>query len=198
MYHLMVDLETMGVAPSAPIVTMSAVFFDPDTGETGAEFSAKVSVESNMRMGRIPESGTLEWWMGQSDAARASLFPKGGERAIPLSEALGKLKEFIESNSSNDKSGRNRGAVVWSNGANFDIVLLTHAFDQVGMEVPWKYWDTRDVRTIVDLSSPTIKKNDVPIDGTAHAALDDAKHQAKYVSLMWQTLRSGLIPNTKN
>ena len=35
MNHLMVDLETMGNGPYAPVISIGAVFFDPNTGETG-------------------------------------------------------------------------------------------------------------------------------------------------------------------
>ena len=38
MNNVMLDLETMGKGPSAAIVTIGAVFFDPMTGELGAEF----------------------------------------------------------------------------------------------------------------------------------------------------------------
>jgi inhibitor of KinA sporulation pathway (predicted exonuclease) len=32
-------------------------------------------------------------------------------------------------------------------------------------------------------------KKDLPFEGVQHNALDDAKHQAKYVSAIWQTLK---------
>ncbi|EHW2538892.1 3'-5' exoribonuclease, partial [Escherichia coli] len=38
-HHLMIDLETMGKNPGAPIASIGAVFFDPQTGEQGPEFS---------------------------------------------------------------------------------------------------------------------------------------------------------------
>ncbi|MCD3647960.1 3'-5' exoribonuclease, partial [Escherichia coli] len=38
-HHLMIDLETMGKNPDAPIASIGAVFFDPQTGEQGPEFS---------------------------------------------------------------------------------------------------------------------------------------------------------------
>ncbi|EFI9907928.1 exonuclease, partial [Escherichia coli] len=37
--HLMIDLETMGKNPDAPIISIGAIFFDPQTGEMGPEFS---------------------------------------------------------------------------------------------------------------------------------------------------------------
>ncbi|EFA4214540.1 exonuclease, partial [Escherichia coli] len=37
--HLMIDLKTMGKNPDAPIISIGAIFFDPQTGEMGPEFS---------------------------------------------------------------------------------------------------------------------------------------------------------------
>ena len=42
MQHLMIDLETLGTDPTAPIVAIGAVFFNPKTGELGAEFIATI------------------------------------------------------------------------------------------------------------------------------------------------------------
>jgi hypothetical protein len=35
----MIDLESMGKKPNAPIVSIGAVFFNPQTGELGQEFT---------------------------------------------------------------------------------------------------------------------------------------------------------------
>ncbi|ENV3124130.1 3'-5' exoribonuclease, partial [Escherichia coli] len=35
--HLMIDLETMGKNPDAPIISIGAIFFDPQTGDMGPE-----------------------------------------------------------------------------------------------------------------------------------------------------------------
>ncbi|ENC2604920.1 3'-5' exoribonuclease, partial [Escherichia coli] len=36
-HHLMIDLETMGKNPDAPIISIDAIFFDPQTGDMGPE-----------------------------------------------------------------------------------------------------------------------------------------------------------------
>lgn len=38
MNNLMIDLETMGKNKDAPIVSIGAVFFTPETGDIGQEF----------------------------------------------------------------------------------------------------------------------------------------------------------------
>lgn len=44
MNHLMIDLETMGSGPYAPIISIGAVFFDPNTGAIGDDFQVNVSL----------------------------------------------------------------------------------------------------------------------------------------------------------
>lgn len=59
-----------------------------------------------------------------------------------------------------------------------------------GQPVPWQWWNDRDVRTIVELGKAIgfDPKRDMPFKGTRHNALDDAIHQAKYVSAIWKKL----------
>lgn len=65
MNHLMVDLETMGNGPYAPVISIGAVFFDLKTGETGEDFSVNISLESSMRYRARPDASTILWWMEQ-------------------------------------------------------------------------------------------------------------------------------------
>lgn len=94
MNHLMVDLETMGNGPYAPVISIGAVFFDPNTGETGEEFSVNISLESSMRYLARPDASTILWWLEQSEEARKSLTSNTQE----LSTALSWLSEFIIKN----------------------------------------------------------------------------------------------------
>ena len=72
MKHVMLDLETMGNGPRAAIVSIGAVFFDPLTGELGAEFEAAIDLRSSAKSGEI-DPDTVLWWLGQGEEARAGL-----------------------------------------------------------------------------------------------------------------------------
>ncbi len=85
MNHLMVDLETMGNGPYAPVISIGAVFFDPNTGETGEEFSVNISLESSMRYRARPDASTILWWLEQSEEARKSLTSNTQELSTALS-----------------------------------------------------------------------------------------------------------------
>lgn len=183
MTHLMVDLETMGSNPEAPIVAIGAVFFDPGTGKTGEEFYQIVSLESAMEFGAKPDATTIIWWMKQSSEARAAI--TGGD-AISLMDAIDNLDEFIHTNSANGI----KCVQLWGNGRSFDNVILRRAYEQVGAELAVPFRNDRDVRTIVELGK-TIGMNpryEIPFDGDMHNALADARHQVKYVSAIWQRL----------
>ncbi len=66
MNNLMIDLETMGKNKDAPIVSIGAVFFTPETGDIGQEFYTVVSLESAMEQGATPDGDTILWWLKQS------------------------------------------------------------------------------------------------------------------------------------
>lgn len=96
MNHLMVDLETMGNGPYAPVISIGAVFFDPNTGETGEEFSVNISLESSMRYRARPDASTILWWMEQSEEARKSLTSNTQELSTALSWLMSLPQETKE------------------------------------------------------------------------------------------------------
>lgn len=186
MNHLMIDLETMGNKPNAPIVSIGAVFFEPSTAELGAAFYRVVSLKSAVSGGAVPDADTIMWWMQQSEEARAAIFDKD---AITISAALIKLNTFIRDNADSGK------VQVWGNGATFDNVILRASYDRESIPCVWHFANDRDVRTIVELGRAIgiNPRRDIPFEGDMHNALADAKYQAKYVSAIWQKL----VPNQK-
>ncbi|MED0132528.1 3'-5' exoribonuclease [Escherichia coli] len=182
-YHLMIDLETMGKKSNAPIVVIGAVFFDPQTGEIGPTFYIVISLVDAMDTGAVPDGSTIEWWLAQSSEARSAILVD----QVKLVDALIQFREFINEYS-NEKFVQ-----VWGNGATFDNTILRTSYERLNIPCPWRYYNDRDVRTIVELGK-TIDfdaRTVIPFEGVRHHALDDARHQAKYVSAIWQKL----IPN---
>ncbi|ENA7702022.1 3'-5' exoribonuclease [Escherichia coli] len=182
-YHLMIDLETMGTNTNAPIVVIGAVFFDPQTGEIGPVFYIVVSLTDAMNTGAVPDGGTIEWWLKQSSEARAAILTD----QVKLRDALSRFREFI-----NEYSDE-KFVQVWGNGATFDNAILRTSYERLDIPCPWRYYNDRDVRTIVELGK-TIDfdaRTVIPFESVRHNALDDARHQAKYVTATIQKL----IPN---
>ncbi|EBR9096681.1 exonuclease [Salmonella enterica subsp. enterica serovar Newport] len=182
--HLMVALKTMGTNPDAPIVSIAAILFDPQTGEIGgAIFYVVISLVNAMESGAVPDGETIERWLQQSGEARSALLVD--QRF--LVDALLQLREFINEHSDE------KLIQVWGNGAIFDNVILRRSYERLGIPCPWRLYNDRDIRTIVELGKAIgyDARNDIAFEGERHNALDDARHQAKYVSAIWQKL----IPN---
>ncbi|EOX0285654.1 3'-5' exoribonuclease [Escherichia coli] len=175
--HLSVDLETMGTNPDAPINSIGGKFFDPATGEMGPEFSKAIDLETS---GGIIDRKTIKWWAKRSREAQSAIFTD----EISLDVALRLFIEFIEKNSGGCF------VQVWGNGANFDNVILRRSYERQGIPCPWLYYNDRDVRTIVELGNAIgfDVRMAIPFEGVPHNALDDARHQAKQVSAIWQKL----------
>ncbi|HHZ1417582.1 TPA: 3'-5' exoribonuclease domain-containing protein, partial [Escherichia coli] len=136
--HLMIDLETMGKNPDAPIISIGAIFFDPQTGDMGPEFSKTIDLET---AGGVIDRDTIKWWLKQSREAQSAIMTD----EIPLDDALLQLREFIDENSGEFF------VQVWGNGANFDNTILRRSYERQGIPCPWRYYNDRDVRTIVEL-----------------------------------------------
>ncbi|MNL17628.1 hypothetical protein D3C87_1387310 [compost metagenome] len=86
---------------------------------------------------------------------------------------------------------------VWGNGAAFDNVILRSAYERCGLPPCWEWYNDVDVRTVVAMGREIgfDPKRDMAFEGERHNALDDAIHQARYVSAIWQLLtRQALIP----
>ncbi|CAU96885.1 3'-5' exoribonuclease [Escherichia coli] len=175
--HLMIDLETMGKNPDAPIISIGAIFFDPQTGDMGPEFSKTIDLET---AGGVIDRDTIKWWLKQSREAQSAIMTD----EIPLDDALLQLREFIDENSGEFF------VQVWGDGATFDNVILRRSYERQGIPCPWRYTNDRDVRTMVALGlvMDFDARTTIPFEGERHNALNDARYQAKYVSAIWQKL----------
>lgn len=162
--HVMVDLETLGTTADACILSIGAVKFDLDTAEIDdGGFYTGVSIDSNV--GRRIQEGTVAWWMKQGASAQTVFH----EPTVKLDSALIEFSEWL-----GDAEN-----YMWSNGADFDLPMLAHAYTSFGLPIPWQFWNNRCYRTYKNL--PGAKNLKVPYDGVKHNALFDAMHQAKHL-----------------
>jgi hypothetical protein len=173
---IMIDLETLDVTPTASVLTIGAVKFDPFGEELGSpkceKFYVKVDIDSCDALGCTVSQATLDWWSQQSQEAQDEAFST--ENRIPITEAMNQLYKFCW--------GAKR---VWSHGAGFDIIICEHLFRKIGKAVPWSFWEVRDTRTLFDLG---IDPKRPPV--LKHHALEDAWNQAVGVQNVFKTLRS--------
>jgi hypothetical protein len=181
---VMVDLETMSTAPNAAIVAIGAVQFDPFGSDTEDSIRADpsrlfytvISFESNEAEERHFSVSTIKWWLGQSKEAQTALLNPNTH----LRGALTEFRMWVDAlRPSVDR--------VWAKSPEFDCVILKNAYDAVGQVWPFQYWNSRDVRTVVELAYP---EGDEPRigGGIAHNALDDTIRQALAVQDAYRTI----------
>lgn len=166
MLRMMIDLETLSVAPNPVILSIGVAVFDTDTIVHAEQID--VDPSSCQRAGLVIDSSTVLWWMNQSAEAQAATL--GVIARVPLQEALSKVAKIYTDFACGE---------VWSNGALADIVWMNNAYVAVGSRAPWSYRAERCFRTAKAL----LPEVDVVFDGIPHRAVDDAIHQARYLML---------------
>lgn len=175
MKNVMLDLETLSTKPDAVIASIGAVVFDKTT--IIDEFHQVLSL--SQQEGRHIDSGTVEWWIGQSSEAKKIFMP---QVKTEVGRALAKFSDFCLKDSDINQ------VVMWGNGSDFDNVLLRNLYEWwykiddnfFKLAVPWRYYNSRCFRTLKNLDQAMANNvmSAVPKQ-TQHNALDDARWQAR-------------------
>lgn len=179
---IMIDLETLGTTADAVIISMGAVTFNLDACVVFDELKSDsfyTAVNIDSQSNRHTSGATLQWWDQQSLAAHR-VFAEAAD-GPPLVDALAALSVFI-AKCNWDK------VVVWSNGADFDLPMLAHAYSQYGVALPWKPYAGRCYRTYKNL--PGARAIAMQRQGLHHNALDDAIDQARHLCAIHAALFS--------
>tara|TARA_B100001094_G_C18156547_1_gene786789 strand:- start:389 stop:955 length:567 start_codon:yes stop_codon:yes gene_type:complete len=183
MEDVMIDLETLSVKPNAVILTIGAAKFNRNGPEKPLEelntFYKRIQIQSCLSVGLQTCKETVKWWTTQDKEARLEAFD--GDDRIPLKQMLDDFTSWF---------GTNKNTKIWSHGDDFDCVILASAFRAFGMEPPWKFWNTRDTRTLFDLANFSLKS--IP-NTKLHHALYDTYAQILGVQICIQELRKNEI-----
>lgn len=166
--HVMVDLETMGTRPNAPIIAIGAVMFNSNA--ILDEFYVNVDLESAVNDSQaVVDPKTVLWWMEQSGEARSAL-------RADKENILNALYDFREWIKPVDPDG------VWGNGASFDNTILSETYRRMNLTPPWYFWQDRCYRTMKGMYPQITMER----SGVHHNALDDAKSQALHLIKIWR------------
>lgn len=176
MNHVMIDLETLGTTADAVIMSIGAVKFDPHSSDLDDDvgFYASISVESNLEKRRRIDEDTLIWWLGQEPAAQAVF----REPKQTLGNALESLSDWVGPSPDD--------IFIWSNGADFDIPMLAHAFRSFDWIPPWYKYGARCFRTMKNL--PAAKRVPKAPNAAKHNAFSDAVAQARTLQAIYAQL----------
>jgi len=191
---IIIDIETLDTAVTAKIIGIGAVAMVdgllPTEAMSGVgELEATVTeqdrfhrtisaTEDRLNYERTISVDTANWWLEQESKLQSFYGVDDLKRCGSGEQALYEFASWIH-----DQPQLHTEATVyvWGNGSVFDISILEHAYKQLEMPIPWKFWNIRDVRTLLDMAE--INKKEVPFAGIPHYALDDARHEAKLVEL---------------
>lgn len=186
--HISIDLETLGTANDACILSIGAVKFDPHTGKMGDTFYRVIDTEAAPGGGTLSAS-TVVWWMRQSQEARDAVFAKDVER-VTLVAALVDFSEWLGFNEDLPEGQEFPENTLWQRGDK-DREWLESAYKGMGLKAPFGWWQWNDQRTLC-----RFVPSETPRKGVHHNALDDAKHQAECVSaaLQWVAAREAFLP----
>lgn len=169
MNHVMCDLETLDTKPTSIILSIGACVMHPDTGEIGDTFYRSIQVDTCRGAGLTESESTKEWWEKQSEEAKVVL---NCPNAVPLLMALSDFSTFLRLQQGGPTKTR-----LWGNGSDFDNVILRNAYEALGYEAPWRFYNNRCYRTVKAIMGHQLVES--PREGTYHNALDDALHQAR-------------------
>ena len=179
MIDAMLDLETLGTGPDAPILTIGAMIFDrrtppPDIHTmmgTSSTFYARIALDARVTV----DSDTMTWWMKQEPEARHEAFHT--DNRVSLESALCLLVKWCSTH---------HVRYMWSHGSSFDCVIIAWHLRRIGEDTPWRYWNIRDTRTLYELAGVTM--NDLP-PAKKHHALYDCYRQVVGVNMAYKRLK---------
>ncbi len=170
--NAMIDVETLAVDWNAVVLTIGAVKFNPFTNDIDSKFHVKLDVDSQIEKGRVTDERTLAWWGQQEESVKSKAFSPEGR--IDVGEALDKLSAWA--------ADTHR---VWCQGPSFDFPIVDSLYRQYDRQIPWKFWNQRDARTVTGLLAEDIKNK---IKFEAHDAAEDCIAQAKCVQYVYNKL----------
>lgn len=169
---VMIDIESLSTKPNAVVLSVGAVAFNCRVNEEkNREYfheiiGTKEIWQEQVMFGRHKCKDTVAWWKKQLPKAKEIFKTASCESTY---EMLEKLSKFIKRQHPN--------ADIWSNGANFDGVILRSLYETYGLECPWKYHQEQCFRTYK--RHMALVQDNWEFEGVQHNALADAKHQTK-------------------
>ena len=177
--HVMIDIETLGRHADSCILSLGAILFDPFSGNELDIFETNVDLVSCQNEGMLIDADTVLWWLRRSKDAQEALL----KNPRPVRDTLEEFSNWYT---------KIHASRVWAHGANFDPVLLEHAYRRLGMKPPFAYDTIRDTRTLFEIAGYHYEQK----QKTAHIALADARDQVKAVQASYAKLgKLGCFPN---
>lgn len=167
MSEIMVDLETLSTRSHAVILVIGAIKFN--RGEKWNKdftyndlskkniFYKRINISSCIDIGLHTDPETEKWWNKQDkDVKYEALYNKN---RIDIKQALEEFTKWFSDST-----------YIWGNGSSFDISILGEAYERCNLDIPWKFYNVRDLRTLYDLGN--VDSRSLPSNDKHHAIYD--------------------------
>lgn len=160
---IVIDIETLGRRNDTAITQIGIVVAD-DNYNVIADKLISISPNKWNTCNRTFTGETLIWWMQQNNS------PVGNKEGYDYKGALKVLRRIIDTYQSDTTFIYTKGVM--------DLFCLKDLYEYFGEEIPWLFWQPRDIRSIKDMvpNWVTIKEN-------SHNALEDALNELEEMKL---------------
>lgn len=176
MIHATIDLETLDVRPTATVLTLGGVKFNPHRdADPYDELYFKISIDDQDRYGRTVDDGTIAWWTRQDPAIMEEAFDQSDPSQVQtVEQACASIARWAVGVDT-----------FWGQGYGFDFTMLEDMFRSIGRPIPWQFWQVLDSRTLFKLLPVDPRKS---MQNNLHNALADAYFQARAIQIAFDQL----------
>ena len=161
---IMLDIETLDVAPTAQLLQIGAV----NILKPHLDFGIEISIQSQQDYFTTVSLDTVDFWQGLPEEVKKRVL----YGQYHVQEALRWFARWLPKN-----------ARLFCYGASFDFPILHHHYHMNGLELPWNYRDLRCFRTIYEQHREHFAKAKAEM---GHDALSDAKAQAQVFRAIYE------------
>lgn len=145
-YYHYLDIETLDVLPSTVVLSVGIHTVNILTGRVMGELY--FSMNPHLQIARTISTSTVKFWDQQRDSNPDAYYAAFSGRGL-LVDALSMIDGYFKVFET--VYGDNKPRVVGC-GPEFDNVIMTNAYQQHRMRVPWAFSGNRDFRTGVELA----------------------------------------------
>lgn len=165
--HIIIDIETLGRRNNAAITQVGII---PTDKNFNALDQYLIQINPNVwdTCNRTFTGETLLWWMKQTNTP-VSKFP---------TQIANSYKDLVEKINYIFRIYNTEDSIIWTKGS-MDLFCLKDLYEYFNMDIPWKFWQPRDIRTAKEI----IKDWKICKNTNLHNALEDAFIESKELQI---------------
>jgi inhibitor of KinA sporulation pathway (predicted exonuclease) len=182
---IMIDLEVLGIGDNPVIMQLSAILFSLDENNQQLDsFDKYINIQNSIEKGFITDESTKKWWDEQNN----DVYSLAANSKNNIEDVLRDFSDWIDAIKKKYKSKIN----VWGNGILADNKWVSQAYKICNIQIPWIYYEDRDVRTLTELGDRICGYDyrKINFEGIRHNALDDCRHQIKYCCEIYKLIKN--------